>query len=376
MRPCPVCDCVETRSSVRRTGIPVIQNRVYSTRAEAACSPMGSLTLQTCLGCGFSFNGDFDPRPVAYDATYDNDVPSEVFRRYYEGLATRIIARFGLSGGTVYDIGCGKGTFLKVLCRLAPGIQGVGVDPSCTPMTSGNVTMIRDVFRPGLIAPDARLVLLRHVLEHIDQPVTFLGQLALAAPDAPLYVEVPDLDWIFEHGTFWDFCYEHCNYFTQGALAQALVRAGYRVGERWSLFSGQFQGAVCTQGRAERLLLVPSACEAVARAQTYATSESRRLSAAREQVELTGGRAVLWGMATKGVMFASLLGGHRFSGGVDINSKKQHRFAPGSGLAIYPPEWLTSLEWPPTIFVMNANYAGEIRRAVADLGVSARYVDL
>ena len=81
-------------------------------------------------------------------------------------------------------------------------------------------------------------------------------------------------------------------------------------------------------------------------------------------------------MATKGVVFANMIDpdGRLLAGGVDVNPKKQGRFIPGSGHAIQPPAWLATLRRPITIFVMNPNYADEIRATCAGLGVDATFV--
>jgi hypothetical protein len=42
---------------------------------------------------------------------------------------------------------------------------------------------------------------------------------------------------------------------------------------------------------------------------------------ARDRVKRARGAAVLWGMATKGVVFATLVDGP--AGGVDVNQRKQ-----------------------------------------------------
>ena len=80
-------------------------------------------------------------------------------------------------------------------------------------------------------------------------------------------------------------------------------------------------------------------------------------------------------MATKGVMFANLVEAP-LAGGIDVNPRKQNKFAPRSGLHIHPPEWLSSLGSPPTIVIMNNNYEDEIRRQVARLGVAAHFINL
>jgi SAM-dependent methyltransferase len=372
---CPVCNHCETVRTVERARLPVLQNRVFATSDEARQSPVAPFALHTCAACGFSFNGLFDNSRVVYDAQYDNDVPSEAFRCYYEDLAHRLIERFALTEGTVYDVGCGKGTFLRVLCRLAPGIRGVGVDPSCQPVQDGNFSLVCDVFRPELLTSDARLILLRHVLEHVDRPVSFLSALHDAAPSAPLFVEVPQVDWILEHGAFWDFCYEHCNYFNRGSLAHAIARAGYEPSEHLALFGGQYQGAIGLPAPTARSVAPAGGATALQTMMTYASGERVRMQEAFAAVAAADGRAVIWGMATKGVIFATLVDAP-LAGGVDANPKKQQRFAPGSGLQIHAPEWLATLGDAPTIVIMNSNYGDEIRQTVARLGVSARFVDL
>src|SRR5690606_20833571 len=88
--------------------------------------------------------------------------------------------------------------------------------------------------------------ILRHVLEHITSPVDFLTDLGAAAPGVPLYIEVPEVNWIFENGAFWDFCYEHCNYFSAKSLRNAMLLAGYSDIEQSPSFGGQYQWAIGT----------------------------------------------------------------------------------------------------------------------------------
>lgn len=375
--PCPVCgtghDVVTT---VRRDKLPVLQNRVYPSRQEALASPCAAFRLATCRSCGFTYNDLFDADRVVYDEFYDNDVPSAIFRAYYKDVALMLIDKFGLDTGVVYDIGCGKGDFLRVLCELAPGTQGIGIDPSCTPTSEANFTLEKRAFDPSFaVSADTKLVILRHVLEHIDQPVGFAAAIAQRIGQAPLYVEVPDLHWILEKGVFWDFMYEHCNYFSPGTLRHALNQAGFAVGEQKGAFNGQYQWAVCRVDPVAPASAAPDPGLEIDLVTAYLEREDALLGAALDLVGQAG-NSVLWGMASKGVIFATLMGSAAVVGGVDVNPKKQGRFAPGSGLAIHDPNWLTSLTWPTTVFVMNGNYAQEIGRQLAELGVPAQMIVL
>jgi SAM-dependent methyltransferase len=232
---CPVCDGRDVVDLVARDRLPVMQNVVWPSREEALAAPCAPFSLGLCRACGFAFNTRFDGALMVYDPRYDNDVPSAVFTDYYRSIARDLAARHDLTRGPVYDVGCGKGTFLDVLCATVPGTRGVGVDPSCTPReadTARPVALLREMFRAELVAERPSLVVCRHVIEHIARPVEFIRAVVEGIrrdPAVPLFFEVPDLDWIIEHEAFWDFCYEHCNYFTRASFAHALERGGVAV---------------------------------------------------------------------------------------------------------------------------------------------------
>lgn len=368
---CPVCGEPDPVATISRDRVPTLQNRVYSTKEDAMAAACGTFRLCTCSNCGFSYNGEFDEALMVYDETYDNDVPSQTFERYAEEMAHFLISKFQLTSGTVYDVGCGKGTFLRTLCQLAPGIRGIGIDPSCTPTSEDNFTLIRDVFHPGSFEPGTKLVLLRHVLEHITDPVVFLSELGRAAPDIPLYVEVPEVNWIFENGAFWDFCYEHCNYFSATSLRGAMSLAGFSNIEQSPSFGGQYQWAIGTATIGMVHGLVGNGSEAVREAQAYAERESGLVE--RLRIAVAGDREpAVWGMATKGVMLTCMLGNESIVG-IDINQKKQGQFAPLSGAAINGPEWLRS-NAPDTVMIMNSNYANEITQLMQQMKVKTNIV--
>ena len=366
---CPVCSSRSLAAVLGRERLPVMQNVCYPSRAQALAAPRGAFDLSGCGDCGFLFNSAFDPSAMRYDVGYDNHVESPSFHAYYEELARRLIHRFELDrGGTVYDVGCGAGTFLRVLCSLCPNLTGVGIDPSCNPTEAGNFRLIRNEFSRNLIARDARLVVLRHVLEHIDRPLEFMSQLRAACGSAPLFVEVPDVRWVFRHGAFWDFCYEHCNYFVPGSLRNVVRRAGFRVLHSEVSFGNQYQWVICQEGNEA---LEDVAASTLSEARTYAAAERSYLEDARAVVDEGArlGSCALWGMATKGVVFATMLPEGAIAGGVDSNAKKQGLFAPGSGVGIHAPEWLAQLPGQVTAIVMNPNYLDEIRRRSDGLGL-------
>lgn len=374
LRACPVCERPDPMPSIERAAIPVFQNVTYASAESAAAAPTGRLVLATCRVCGFSYNGTFEPALVVYDESYDNHVASDAFRAYYRSLAEMLIARFAIEEGCVYDIGCGKGEFLEIFQELAPKVRCVGIDPSCTPRAAGNFRLIRSPFSAELLAGEARLVVLRHVLEHLDEPVAFLRELRAAMPEAPIFIEVPDLDWILDQNSFWDFCYEHCNYFTRASLANACRLAGFALEEQRLSFGGQYQWALCRPSVKDATGGTGSA-EALARVGAYAERESARMDALGAFALREGGVA-LWGMATKGVLLSNLLPEGLTRGGIDMNLAKQGRYVAGSAVQVHAPEWLLGQPAGTTVLVMNPNYADEIAGKVSDLGARVALVPI
>lgn len=361
---CPLCNAGDPQLSVRRDAIPVLQNIVYPTREAALTAPCGSFELGTCRVCGFSWNTRFDAARIVYDQRYDNHNASAMFTDHYRQLSRMLIDRFDIRDGTVYDIGCGKGEFLRVFASLAPNVRCIGIDPSCTPVSEGNFELRAMRFDASAFAGDARLVLLRHVLEHIDQPREFVASLAAAMPNAPLFVEVPDLDWILRSNAFWDFCYEHCNYFTPMTLAATLVRAGFAVLDQQRCFGDQYQWALAMPG----VMSTPGddPASALAAVSDYQAAEASAIARLTDFADRCS-ELLLWGMSTKGVIVSVLLGADRIAGTIDLNLAKQGRFAAGSGVAISAPERLASAVPGATVLVMNPNYLDEITAIVAQI---------
>ncbi len=71
-------------------------------------------------------------------------------------------------------------------------------------------------------------IILRHILEHVPDPVHWLRSLAKRLSEkGVLFIEVPDWTLLDQDTGFISF--EHVSYFTQGSLSQLLQRAGYAV---------------------------------------------------------------------------------------------------------------------------------------------------
>ena len=388
VRRCPVCGADGARDTVTRSRLPAMQNYVHRSREHARAATEGSLALAVCPSpvCGFAWNAAFDPSKLVYDDSYDNAVPSAVMAEYYDEIAEYLGEKYQLARGYVVDIGCGDGRFLKALAKVWPECRALGVDPALPDdelLADGRVRLIKGVFDESQLEAAPSLFVCRHVLEHIPDPVAFVRTLQGAIGDrrgVPFFAEVPDLSWIVEHGAFWDFCYEHCNYFGEPSLRQLFARAGFAPVESRAAFGSQYRwiegtaaGTVTTGG--------PTLAGWPERLETYAAREQESIAASRQSLatwRASGGAVAVWGMATKGIVFSLLVDPEStlIDAAVDVNVNKQGAFVPTTGRMIEAPAALQRAAGRPlAVVVMNPNYLHEIRGTCASLGLRPSFVD-
>ena len=328
------------------TQLPVLQNRTYETQQEARACAKGDVRLVEDLRSGLVYNAAFRPEIVVYDDDYQNEqVQSPSFYKHLDAVA-EIVGRCLWREGLV-EVGCGKGSFLEML--TARGFDIEGFDPAY----DGENPRIRNRAFDGALHVPVRGIILRHVLEHIQDPVEFLFEIRRAnGGEGRIYIEVPCFDWICEHRAWFDIFYEHVNYFRMAdfnRLFGTVLESGH-------LFSGQHLYVVAEL--ASLRAPVYESSEAVLFPQDFARGIGE---SGRRQSK----HAAIWGGASKGVVFALLKerAGQPVEFAIDINPAKQRTYLPGTGLLVESPSAaMARLSRGSTVFVMNSNYLSEIRQ--------------
>lgn len=331
------------------TDLPVLQNRTFADAASAKASASADMLLVQDAVSGLIFNQAFDAHKLSYDSDYQNEQAfSGQFQQHLADVEGIIARHF--KGQQLIEVGCGKGYFLELL--RDKGYAITGIDPA---YEGDNAEVIKAPFTRGLgLAADA--IVLRHVLEHIADPVSFLAQIAEANQGGQIYIEVPCFDWIVDHRAWFDVFYEHVNYFR----LQDLRRLFGTVHEAGHLFGGQYLYIVADLGSLQLTSTdpVPSLEMPV----NFTSSLERAvqiIQAAPEQ------GAAIWGASSKGVIYSLFLqrAGVAVDQVVDINPAKQGRYLPLSGVRVSSPqEARDALPEGANLFVMNSNYLEEIKR--------------
>nr|WP_304633561.1 class I SAM-dependent methyltransferase [Pseudonocardia sp. C8] len=320
------------------------------------------------------------------------------FAAYAEEITADWVARFGLAGEHVVEVGCGSGDFAAEL--LAAGVGRVtGIDPHfgpdrVRPRLAGRLTAVPDVFARDQVEPGTAALVCRHTLEHIPALADFGAELhagLVRGGGRALLAEVPDLGRILDEGAFWDLQYEHCSYFTPATLRGFLAGSGFGGVDAGDVavrltYADQYvvaeAGPRGTPGTPE---LAPHLRDALhAACHDFAARAGRQIGHWRGWLgerAAAGDDVVVWGGGAKGLTFLNVVeGGSRVSGVdggapgavravVDINPGLQGHHMGGLGLPIRAPKDLVDAP-PRSVLLMNPVYAGEVRATLDGLGLT------
>lgn len=375
MNTCPVCETILPPPFLERRAIPVHQNLVMRSADAARAASRGDLTLAHCPCCDFVTNTSFRHDLVEYGEHYDNNqVCSPTFEGYVDSLVDDLGTQVSRNQ-QVIEVGCGNGYFLRKLVTRT-GCSGLGFDPSYRGPeqgAGGRLRFVTDYYGPRYAEVAADVVVSRHVIEHVGDPITLLRSVRSAlrlSPGALVAFETPAVEWILDGGVYHDFFYEHCSYFSHRSLPVAFALAGFDAVSTKRVFGDQYLWveAIVTDA-SERPVGNGSLGPDIS---AYVATEAKRLAAAGQMIDelATAGGVAVWGAGAKGVTFLNLIDpdGTKIGCAVDINPNKQGSFVPGTGHPIVDVARLAEVGIRHVV-LMNPNYLEEARAMVRVLDI-------
>ncbi|WP_224387548.1 class I SAM-dependent methyltransferase [Pseudonocardia sp. ICBG1293] len=385
---CPACDAPASDPFFSATGLPVHGTAVLADPVSARAVATGDQVLVLCERCGLVFNRDFDPGLLDYTGDHEESQHhSPRFAAYAAEITADWVARFGLAGEHVVEVGCGSGDFAAGL--LGAGVGRVtGIDPHFVPQRvrpelTDRLTAVPAEFARDQVEPGTAALVCRHTLEHVPDLAVFGAELhaGLRRGGArALLAEVPDLGRILDQGAFWDLQYEHCSYFTPATMRTFLTGVGFAEPAVRLTYADQYVVAEAgPDGEPGTPALEPHLRDALRSAcRDFATRVSDQVGRWRGWLgerAAAGDEVIVWGGGAKGLTFLNVVeGGAQGTGAVgavvDINPGLQGRFMGGLGLPIRAPRDL--LDAPPrSVLLMNPVYTGEVRATLDELGLTA-----
>lgn len=352
---CPICSNHDFNFFFEQDNVPVFQNKVYETYAQALVAEVGKVKLTQCNYCGFVFNSNFKTDLMVYDEHYHNEQGcSQVFKEHLNEVLDLLLS-FNLVDKKVVEIGCGKGYFMDRL--LAKNVDVIGFDPT---YEGDSPRVVKDYFSKKYSGLNADIIILRHTLEHIPNVLDFLNQIAEANNfRGKIFIEVPTFDWIMKKQSFWDIFYEHCNYFTEETLGQM-----FETFQTGALFGGQYIYLWGDLSTLKKKIRSPSMKNYEKLSFTFTIDNFKKILSQNKN------RLAVWGAAAKGSTFLNLLDPRKefVKYVVDINPAKQNKFIAKTVHPIFPPN-IIKTNPVDIILVMNENYYDEIVSLVNDKSI-------
>lgn len=378
---CPVCKSNNTYLFLEKNNQPIHQQLINDTLQDARNVMRDNLHLVVCNECGFIFNEAFDLDKMRYGVEYDNNEDSSpVFQFHLDEMMKKIIHDNKVQNYTIVEVGCGKGKFLRQLVQKGNNI-GYGFDPSYKgPLKefNGKLNFEREYYNTRFSNIKADVVVSRHVIEHVPDPMTLLKTIRKAlenSPNAKIFFETPNLSWILKNNTVWDFGYEHCSYFTPDSLTTLFQLAGFRVDKVETVFEGQYLWLEASLNGGGENHKNPDNIPNLAK--QFAMHEKNQWNKWKEVVVdlSSGGNVALWGAGRKCVAFADTIDPDMkyINGVIDIDPNKQGKYLTGTGHDIISYKDIEKRGITSAI-ILNPFYSDEIKKLLDENGIKIKLI--
>ena len=298
------------------------------------------LSFVRCVDCGHVYNREFSYNHVPY-----SDHPNLMFNRsrhwsrHLDHVRDLILSNLP-EKPVVVEIGCGTGHLLSNLAVGCPQGRFIGFDPNAAISdATAAVTARQALFDPAVHLDEIRpnMVISRHVLEHLLNPLAFVQRLSFAAEwcgwRTKLYLEVPCIDPVFSVNRVNDFYYEHNSHFTVESFTRMLERCVSRIHLIETAYGNEVVYGLVTVG--EKPHRRSYAKESLA----FHSQSIRKKQIIQEQLDQlcsSNQSIAVWGGTGKGAAFINYfeMDAERFPVVVDSDTDKAGTCVPGSGQVI------------------------------------------
>ena len=369
---CPTCASSHLNPVLTLENIAASANVAYHSADEAKRAPKGNLRLIQCQKCGFMWNVAFDIELLAYNHYAFSYKYSPAFHKHLDFLIAHLQKNYQIHNAKMIEIGCGEAHALYTIAK-ATDSKGIGYEPSFAerkldlPSDFGDyVEVVIAYYNESALHKDADMILCRHVLEHIPEPLSFLqsiNQTLRTGGKNPLVVfEVPRLENSLSREFHYQFIYEHCNYFSPKSLVKIFEKAGFKVLETFRCFeNGAFQLIfACLKDSDSK----DYSCEDKSLF-TKNVFDFKTLHAYCQRLESFEKVAIWCAGNSSQILYHLLNNPKQICCFIDLNPEKQGNFMAVSGLPILSPEQAIK-KGITAVIVGNATFEKEVAKMILE----------
>jgi SAM-dependent methyltransferase len=200
-------------------------------------------SLARCRGCGHVFYPEtlettaeqvYTEDYFLHDEYCDYASQGPTLRKNFQRYLARM-ARYGVRGGRLFEVGCAYGFFLKEASARFHA-AGIDVTPEAIDHARARlgVEATRGDFASFQTSPDWDVVCLWDTVEHLFEPAAYVRKAhAILRPGGALFMTTGDIgSWLARaQGRKWRMIHPptHLHYFTTGSMRKLLERSGFEV---------------------------------------------------------------------------------------------------------------------------------------------------
>lgn len=294
---------------------------------DAISQPTSFISLTIDHSKSYVYNHEFNSALIKHDDNYCTDNPFQL--EYSFNNFMKLIPLLG-EMHEIIDIGCGQGEFVNKLREIK--LNAIGFDSVVREPTN---FLYREYFEPLVhhFNHSSTILVLRCVLPHIQNPFHFLNKIFEVNPDAKVYIEFQDTDFLTNNKIWSQIHHDHVNYFTVNSFDSHfnIVSKGYFSKGEWAyvLIS-------------RKISLKPITSKQIS--DSLITLNNRVDNIIDNFIEKTSDNIVVYGGSGKGTLIAWELKKRNLDISIiDENPKFWGKYVEASGVKIYSPiEYLNS----------------------------------
>ncbi len=385
-QPCYLCGSTHTEDFFTLPPIPTMDGVMSNSVEEALNAVRGQIQLRFCHYCGYVGNEGYDPAKMCFDEYDFSNAHSPIFIEHTNEISQKLQKTYNLHQSTILDVGCGDGYFLKTICNISKS-KGIGIDPgfdfSSFKKNGVDLQFIRDYYTTDYQNIDCDLVTCRHVLSVINDPIAIVKTIREnlgERKETIAYFDAPFVQHTFGNQVIWNVVYENRSWFGNTSMKYLLERYGFDVLQVYPCWQNEYLAA---EAKPRPLGQDPATPDADQVQELYQTVQAfteafKTLKAeAKEKIhnlkQNKGQRTLAWGAGARAISFFNMFDLKvEVPSIVDINTKRQGKFLPGTAQSIVTPAFAKQYN-PELIIITNPTYQNEIKAQVKSLGLNPEF---
>lgn len=362
MNNCHLCNQkLFSKPVIELKGVPKTA-QYYPEKSEFAKDTGITLIIWQCSGCGLV---QHKMKPVDYyKEVITAATLSEKSRLSRLNQMKVFVKKFGLDGKKVLDIGTGKGEMVDVLKEA--GFMTAGIEAAEKSVRIGR-SAGRNIIR-GYIgdfkkiegSPYDAFVSLNY-LEHLPSPGVIIRNIYNnIVADGVGFITVPNLDYLLETNSFYEFVADHISYFTAKTFTHAFEANGFDVLECWRINEDNDIAAFVRKRPSLNLLPNYTKVEALI----------KNIQEIIAEYKTKGKRIAVWGAGHRTLALLALSKADDISYIIDSAKFKQGKFTPILHTKIVPPDYLRKNRVDLVIVMVPGFYSSEVLEMLNNMNIA------